>query len=116
MKNIYPTLYSLLIAQDDLWQAHYHTLSIILLKEFIELNVNMGMLIQDVKRGIKYKIAVFSWIYKLKLPTKVDEKLNDRLFNAYKFSNDDNKKLLLQKGVYPYVCIGQWEKFNETLY
>ena len=59
MKNIYPTLYSLLIAQDNLWQAHCHILSIILLKEFIELNVNMGMLIQDVERGIKYKIAVF---------------------------------------------------------
>ena len=35
-----------------------------------------------------------------KLSTKVDEKLKDRLFNAYKFSNHDNKKLLLQKGVY----------------
>ena len=42
------TYYNLLIAQ-DLWQAHYQTLSIIFLKEFIELNVNSGMMIKNVK-------------------------------------------------------------------
>ena len=41
-KNIYN---SLLIAQ-DLWQAHYQILSIIFLKKFIELNVNMDMMIK----------------------------------------------------------------------
>ena len=35
---------------------------------------------------------------------KFDEKLKERLFNTYKFSNHDNNKfiLLLQKGDYPY--------------
>ena len=35
---------------------------------------------------------------------KFDEKLKERFFNTYKFSNHDNNKfiLLLQKGVYPY--------------
>ena len=34
------TYYNLLIEQ-DLWQAHHQILSIIFLKEFIELNVNL---------------------------------------------------------------------------
>ena len=39
LHKIYPIYYNLLIAK-DLWQAHYQILSIIFLKEFIELNVN----------------------------------------------------------------------------
>ena len=42
LQKIYITYYSLLIAQ-DLWQAHHQILSIMLLKEFIEINVNLGM-------------------------------------------------------------------------
>ena len=48
LQKIYLTYYSLLIAQ-DLWQAHYQILSIIFLKEFIEFNVNSGMMIKDLK-------------------------------------------------------------------
>ena len=46
---------------------------------------------------------------------KFDENLKERFFNTYKFSIDDNNKflLLLQKGVYPYVYMDDWEKFNE---
>ena len=33
----------------NLWQAHYKILSIILLKEFRKLNVNMDMIIKNVK-------------------------------------------------------------------
>ena len=33
----------------DLWQAHYQVLSIILVKEFIKLNVNLDMMIKNVK-------------------------------------------------------------------
>ena len=50
--------YNLLIVQ-DLWQAHYQILLIILLKKFIELNVNMDMMIKKKKKcetcGIKCK-------------------------------------------------------------
>ena len=38
-----------------------------------------------------------------KLSTQVYEKLKERSFNTYKFSNQDNKFILFfQKGVYPY--------------
>ena len=45
-----------------------------------------------------------------------DEKLKKRLFNTFKFSNYDINKfiLLLQKGVYPYEYMDDWEQFNET--
>ena len=47
---------------------------------------------------------------------KFDEKLKERFFNTYKFSNhDDNQFILfLQKVVYPYKYMDDWEKFNET--
>ena len=48
LQKIYLTYYNLLIAQ-DLWQAHYQILSIIFLKEFIKLNVNMDTMIKNVK-------------------------------------------------------------------
>ena len=40
-----------------------------------------------------------------KYQQKFDEKLKERFFNTYKFSNHDNNKfiLLLQKSVYPYM-------------
>ena len=40
--------YNLLIVQ-DLWQAHYQILSIIFLKEFIELNVNVDLTIKNMR-------------------------------------------------------------------
>ena len=49
-KKLYPTDYNLLIAQ-NLWQAHYQILLIILLKKLIELNVNMNMIIRNVKHA-----------------------------------------------------------------
>ena len=46
---------------------------------------------------------------------KFDEKLNELLFNTYKFSSQDDNKfmLLLQKGVHPYEYMDDWQKFNE---
>ena len=55
LQKIYLTYCNLLIVQ-DLWQAHYQVLSITFLKKFIELNINMGMMIKKCETcGIKYK-------------------------------------------------------------
>ena len=118
-QNIYITFYSILIAQ-DLWQAHYQVLSIIFLKEFIELNVKYK---HDDKKcetcGIKYKycdcfieytnfkddLIECKWLCCNKnYQNKFDEKLKERFFNTYNFSKHDNNKfvLILRKGVYPY--------------
>ena len=48
LQKICLTYHSLLITQ-DLWQAHYQILSIIFLKEFIELNVNTVIMINNVR-------------------------------------------------------------------
>ena len=57
LQSPYLTDYNLLIAQ-DLWQDHYQTLLIVLLKEFIELNVNMDTMIKIVKLAeLNTKIA-----------------------------------------------------------
>ena len=47
---------------------------------------------------------------------KLDEKLKERFFSTYKFSNNNNNKfiLLLRKGAYPYEYMDDWEKFSET--
>ena len=47
--------------------------------------------------------------------TKFDEKLEEQFFKTYKFSNRGNNKfiLLLQKGIYLYEYMDDWEKFNE---
>ena len=50
IQKIYLTYYKLLIGQ-GLWPAHYQILSIIVLKEFVNLNVNMDMMIKNVKLG-----------------------------------------------------------------
>ena len=48
LQKLYLTYYNLLIAQ-DFWQVRYQILSINVLKEFIELNVNLDTMIKDVK-------------------------------------------------------------------
>ena len=46
---------------------------------------------------------------------KFDESLREQFFNTCKFSNhDDNKFILLEKGVYPYEYMDDWEKLNEA--
>ena len=57
LQKLYPADYNLLIAQ-NLWQGNYKILLIVLLKEFIKLNVNADMVIKHVKRGgLNTKIA-----------------------------------------------------------
>ena len=46
--KIYFTYYNLLTEQ-DLWRAYYQVFSIIFLKEFIKMNVNMDIIIKNVK-------------------------------------------------------------------
>ena len=61
---------------------------------------------------IEYKCLIWNKMYQ----RKFNEKLKERFFNTYRFSNHDHSKfiLLLRKGVYPYKYINDWEKFNET--
>ena len=48
---------------------------------------------------------------------KIDEQLNKRFENTFKFSNSDINRFigLLRKSVYPYKYMDEWKKFNETL-
>ena len=56
LQKLYVTYYNLLIVQ-DLWQAHYQILSIIFLKELIELNVNTEIMIKNVRlKGLSLRI------------------------------------------------------------
>ena len=47
---------------------------------------------------------------------KLYEKIKERFFNTYKFSNNGNNKfiLLLREGDYPYEYMDDWKKLNET--
>ena len=47
---------------------------------------------------------------------KIDEELEKRFKNTFKFSNNDINKfiLLLRKGVYPYECMDEWKKFKNV--
>ena len=57
LEKPYPEDYNLLIVQDS-WEAHYQILLIILLKEFIKLNVNTDMIIKHLKlERLNTKIA-----------------------------------------------------------
>ena len=61
---------------------------------------------------IKYKCLSCNKIYS----NKIDEELEKRFKNTFKFSNNNTNKfvLVLRKSVYPYDYMDDWEKFNET--
>ena len=64
-KKIYPRDYNLLMKQ-DLWQAHYKILLIILLMEFIKLNVSTDTMIKKVKLvDLNTKIASVFLLHKV---------------------------------------------------
>ena len=56
LQRMYLTYYNLLIAQDS-WPFHYQIMSIIFLKEFIELNSSMNMTIKILKH-VKLNVGV----------------------------------------------------------
>ena len=92
-------LTNLLITQ-DLRQAHYQILSIILLKEFIRLSVNTDMIISNVERvqlntkimravlntqNFKHDFIVYKCLcFSKSCPNKLHENLNNQFGNAYK--------------------------------
>ena len=97
-KKLYPTDYNSLIVQ-DLWQALYQILFIILLKEFIELNVNKDIITKYVKhRESNTKIT------KLKLL-----KIKCKYFLEYTTSKDN---LIKHKCL---CCNKNYQKFDESL-
>ena len=115
-QKLYLTDYNSLTLE-DLWQAHYQNLLIILLNEFIELNVNINMITWGIKCKacdcfLEYTNLKDNLIKSKCLCCKnnyqktFDENIKKKTFNTYKFSNHDTNNfiLLLQKDIYPYEC------------
>ena len=103
-------------------EVHYQNWLILLLKEFIKLNVNTDTIIKYLKRVELYsKIATDLKIIKKELSKdyqkNFDEKLKKRFFNTYKLSNHNINKfiLLLRKSVYSYEHMDDWKKLTGTL-
>ena len=103
-------------------EVHYQNWLILLLKEFIKLNVNTDTIIKYLKRVELYsKIATDLKIIKKELSKdyqkNFDEKLKKRFFNTYKLSNHNINKfiLLLRKSVYSYEHMDKWKKLSGTL-
>ena len=94
----------------------------------MELNVKLDTMIKNVKLAeLNISIATVFSNTQILIECKrlccnkdyqheFEEKLKGRFFNTCKFSNHDNNifVLLLQKGVYPYEYMDDWQKLNET--
>ena len=106
LQKTYPRNYNLLMVQ-DLWQVHYQILSIIFLKELIDINSNT--LMKNVKH-VKFNISIVAAFWNSQIAKfiriqclccnknyqrKFDEKLKEQYFNTYRFSNNDNNKFIL---------------------
>ena len=83
--------------------------------KLVELSISIATVLEytNVKDdSIEYKCLCCNKSYQ----RKFDEKLKEPFFNTYKFSNNDINKfiLLLQKSVYLYEYMDDWEKFSET--
>ena len=108
--KLYLTDYNVLMMQ-YLWQAQYLALLISLLKELIKLNVNTSTTIKYVKLveiSNKYSDRVLEYTdfkadlieYRCLCCNKnyqktFDKMLNERLFNSYRFSNNDISQFIL---------------------
>ena len=112
-----------------LWQPHYHILSIIFLKESIELNVNLDMIIKKCETcGIRYKccdcffeyanfnddlIGYRCLICNKNCQKKFEEKFDNFSIHANFLTMITISFLLLQKGVCPCEYKDDWDKFNK---
>ena len=68
--------------------------------------------------SIKYNQLIFRCVgCKKNYEKDFNKELIKRFANTYRFCNKDLNKfiLLLRKGVYPYECMDNRERFNETL-
>ena len=93
-------------------------------KEFVQLNLNMNMIIKNVRHRCSLQYTDFKDnLMKCKCiccnknyQKKFYENLKKRFFNKYKFSNHGINKflLLLREGTYPYEYMDDCEKFNKT--
>ena len=83
--------------------------------KFLKLNVNIAIVLLNMKviRVIQENINAHLAIKIIQ--TKL-MKIKKEIQEHIKFSNKDINKfiLLLRKGTYPYECMDDWEKFNET--
>ena len=115
----------------DIWKVYYQVLPIILLEEFIKLNVKINRIIKNSKyvelnkkivgaflntqivKGIWENRTVY--VVTCIIKKKFVENLMKRFLNTYKISNHDinNFMLLLPKSIYPCGYMGDWVKFDE---
>ena len=81
----------------------------------VELNKSIATVFWNTQDDLmEYKCLCCNKSYQRKVN---DEKLKERFFNTFKFSNHDNNKFILslRKGVYPNEYANGWGKVNETL-
>ena len=62
------------------------------------------------------KLVLRCFSCKMNYEKDFNRKLIKRFANTYNFCNRDLNKFifLLRKGVYPYECMDNWERFDET--
>ena len=79
------------------------------MKKFTELDVNSDMMINNRKFVVLIRI-IANVLFRMR------KFLKEQFLNTYKYSNHDDNKfiLLLQKGIYCYEYMDNWEQFNET--
>ena len=70
--------------------------------KLVELNISIPTIFSNIQTLIEYKCLCCNKSYQ----QKFDEKLKERFFNIYKFSNHDNNKFIKSFNQYRYVING----------